>query len=591
MKTAKLKENNGFAIVSVVFLLFVLSLMGTAMFMYSVTSLRSVRYLSDRKKAEYLAQAGVEAASYAYQLAVKSNESTAGQLIAGTSADGSIIDSNRVYLVYTTAQGYQYVGSQADGTCSGSYSDDEIMGYYEVQIESKPNNRVEKSIQNSAVENNLQNGGSNGQGFKQYLVEINEGQRVFTAVGHTYGSNATATKKAYIAEPAQALNTYYDMNTGIIDGSIGSRTKTLTYTYEENGTVKTETQTVPIANTEAFSVLGEYTTGSVLNVRIDLFKNIPILGQFIGISLEHGIPINQRRIPILMGYTSGNMVLNQPDSGTVKFKEGQDNMVALVGATNVFVNTNIDVTPTRTNFNTLFLKGNNIVINGDIEMYVYGFQKMKLFQNTANLITLFTKNYCLGNVVIGTPNPEKATNMDPVNNDDVYSSYTYKLQGEGSGSYVVDEKVKGYGKCGKVFFGGDVFVNVQIPNVGTYRYKAFSSGDTYYYDDNLPAYVGAPAGFGIDLFKYFIDFAIASGKYSDNVNERLGQIMALYYSSGGQQPVSYVTGVEDTNGKATGVIKYNAMRKIDMSKFSADTYASLVPPDPTDATALNWILA
>ena len=56
MKT-KLKQNGGFAIVSVVFLLFVLSLMGTAMYMYSVTSLRSVRFLSDRKKAEYLADA------------------------------------------------------------------------------------------------------------------------------------------------------------------------------------------------------------------------------------------------------------------------------------------------------------------------------------------------------------------------------------------------------------------------------------------------------------------------------------------------------------------------------------------------------
>lgn len=585
MKTTKLKENGGFAIISVIFLLFVLSLMGTAMFMYSVTSLRSVRYLSDRKKAEYLAQAGVEAANYAYQLAVKSNDSSAGKLIAGTAADGSIINSNRVYLTYRTGTGYEYVAADTDGNCPGGYTDEEIIGYYEVEIESKPNNRVEKAIKTESVANNLGSGGANT--FKSYLVEVNEGQRVFTATGHTYGSNAAASKKAYIAEPAQALNKYYDMQTGIIDGSVGSGTKTLTYT-DENG--NTTTQSVPIAKTEAFSVLGEYKTGTQLNFKAELFKNIPIIGKYIGIDINANIPITQRTIPILMGFTSGNMMLNEPESGTIKFKENQDNIVSFIGATNVFVNSNIDVTPSRKFFNTLYLKGNNIVINGDIEMYVYGFQKMRLFQNSMNLINLFRENHCLGNVVIGTPNQETATNMDPVTTDSIYRSKIYKLN-EATGTYTVEKETNGFGKCGKIFFGGDVFVNVEIPNVGIYRYKAFAAGDTYYYDDNLPSAVGSPAGYGIDLFKYFIDSAVASGRYSDNVNERLGQVMALYYSSGDRTPVNYVTGIEDKDGKPTGAITYNSMRKIDMSKYSQDTYASLIPPDPTDATALNWVLA
>ena len=584
MKT-RLKENDGFAIISVVFLLFVLSLMSTAMFMYSVTSLRSVRFLSDRKKAEYLAQAGVEAASYAFQLAVKSQDAQAGKLIAGTTAEGSIIDSNRVYLTYQTGVGYQYVAAKEDGSCSGSYSDDEILGYYEVSIESKPINRVDKTISNEKVESNLGSGGENS--FKQYLVELSEGQRFFTAVGHSNGNNATARKKAYISEPAQALATYYDVKTGIIDGSMGTGTKTITYT-DANG--KSETQTVPLAKNEAFSVLGEYTTGSQLNVDISLFNNIPILGKYIGITLQKAIPITKRTIPILMGFSSGNMILNQPESGTIKFKEKQDNMVVMIGSENLFLNSNVDVTPSRTYFNTLFLKGNNIVINGDIEMYVYGFQKMRLFQNSANLLTLFAKNYCLGNVVIGTPSPATATNMDPVSNNSIYRSVVYKLN-ESTGIYEKDKEVNGYGKCGKIFFGGDVFVSLDIPNVGTYRYKVFSAGDTYYYDDDLPAYVGGPTGYGIDLFKYFIDNAVASGKYSDNVNERLGQVMALYYSSGGKEPVSYVTGIENAEGKPTGTIIYNAMRKIDMKKFSQDTYASLIPPDSTDVTSLNWVLA
>lgn len=583
MKT-RLKENDGFAIVSVVFLLFVLSLMSTAMFMYSITSLRSVRFLSDRKKAEYLAQAGVEATSYAFQLAVKSQEPEAGKLIANTTADGSIIDSNRVYLTYQTGIGYKYVEANADGSCSGSYSDDEIIGYYEVSIESKPVNRVEKTISNEKVASNLGSGGENS--FKPYLVEVSEGQRFFTAVGHSSGG-ASARKKAYISEPAQALAKYYDVKTGVIDGSTGSGTKTLTYT-DANG--NKETQAVPLAKNEAFSVLGEYTTGSQLNIDISLFNNIPILGKYLGITLQKPIPITKRTIPILMGFSSGNMILNQPDSGTISFKPNQDNMVAMIGSENLFLNSNVDVTPSRTYFNTLFLKGNNIVISGDIEMYVYGFQKMRLFQNSANLLTLFAKNYCLGNVVIGTPNPETATNMDPVSNNSIYSSVIYELN-ESTGIYEKKGQVNGYGKCGKVFFGGDVFVNVEIPNTGTYRYKVFSAGDTYYYDDNLPAYVGGPTGYGIDLFKYFIDSAVASGKYTENVNERLGQVMALYYSSGGKVPVSYVTGIETADGKPTGAVIYNAMRKIDMKEFSQDTYASLIPPDSTDVASLNWVLA
>ena len=59
-------------------------------------------------------------------------------------------------------------------------------------------------------------------------------------------------------------------------------------------------------------------------------------------------------------------------------KEKQDNIVSFVGMNDLFVNTDIDVTPTKKNYNIMFLKGNNIVINGDIEIFAYGF-----YRNTA----------------------------------------------------------------------------------------------------------------------------------------------------------------------------------------------------------------
>ena len=221
MKT-KLKENGGFAIVSVIFLLVVLSAMATVMFIYSVTSLQSVRFMSDRKKAEYLAQAGVESASYAFQLAVKSNNDDATKLIVDTSDDGKIINSNKVYMIYSGGA-YQYV----DEATAQSHPDNEIIGYYEVEIESKPFNFVQKAIKNEKISSDLSSGAENT--FTQYLVELSESQRVFTATGHAYGNdNAVAKKKAYISEPAQGLGRYYDAETGIIDASLSGTNKTLT---------------------------------------------------------------------------------------------------------------------------------------------------------------------------------------------------------------------------------------------------------------------------------------------------------------------------------------------------------------------------
>ena len=99
---SRLKQNGGFALTAVIALLFILSLMGTAMYAYTMTSLRTVRFLSDRKKAEYLAQAGAEAASYAYQLAVnnKGTDSDVNEFIVETSEDGDKIETNKIYLIW-----------------------------------------------------------------------------------------------------------------------------------------------------------------------------------------------------------------------------------------------------------------------------------------------------------------------------------------------------------------------------------------------------------------------------------------------------------------------------------------------------------
>ena len=585
MKT-KLKQNGGFAIISVVFLLFVLSLMGTAMYLYSVTSLRSVRFLSDRKKAEYLAQSGVEAASYAYQLAVSSsgNVAAANTLINSTNTEDATMQSNTVYLVYDRSASennhYKYVKD----TNISSYSDDQIIGYYTVKITSA----VEKSVANI-----LQEDSNSVSGLSSYPVEINESQRIIEATGHVgkEGQGGVgANKKAYLSEPVQALGKYYN-NDGVIDGGVTNQKKTIEFT-DENGTDKSVQ--VPIASNSNFEVLGTYKTGSTLMIKISLFNNIPFIGKYIGIENSYPIELDSQTVPILMAYTTGNMIMNQPyESGRYKditFKSNQSNMVSFIGKKNLFLNSSVDVTPSKTCFNVLYLRGDTIVLNGDVEIYVYGFNRAsssllgRLFgQNMTSLYQAISGNYCWSTVVIGTSNIQTATEVDPVHTG------VFTLAPEISSSGVTYPSDGGYGRCGKIFFGGNVFINIQIPNVGNYRYKAFNAGDTYYYDDNLPQYQGGKEGYGIDLFKYFVDYSIATKRYSDNVLSRFAEVMGMYYSTTDKTPTTYVIGDEN------GAVTYNSMRKIERNNsgtfvYPQDTFKSLVPPDPTDGTSLTWVL-
>lgn len=590
---SKLKQDCGFAIIYVIFFLFVLSLMGTAMYLYSISSLRSVRYLSDKKKAEYLAQAGVEASSYAYQLAINSGDSDAVTLVSSTATDEAnknVINTNYVYLVYRN--GYKYVSfAQLSG-----YNDEEIIGCYKVKITTKLDVTPTKLLKETE---------GNVSGFEAYWTQIKESQRYFEATGYALNGKptsdtvanvqqkiiASAVKKAYISEPVQALGRFYNdkdnepysgLKSGVIDGAVSGKK---VIKDDEGNNVN-----VDKAKMDNYEVLGKYQTGTELTLKVDLFKNIPLIGKYIGISYENKITIASQTVPILMAYTTGNMIMNAPQSGTISFKQNQSNMVSFVGKSNLFLNSDLDVTPSKGYFNIMYLRGNNIVINGDIDIYVYGFTRstFKLFQNVTNIYNAIAGNYAWSTVVIGTAEQESVDADDPAKvQANVYRRrVTDKNGNEVTGT---NGSKDGYGMCGKVFFGGNVFINLQVPNVGTYRYKAFSAGDTYYYDDNLPQQCGGRAGYGIDLFKYFVDYSIATKKYSDNVLERFAEVMGLYYSSSGSNstPTTYVLGTETGNGEED--LTYCAMRKIDRVKYK-DGYKALIPPTQADDTSLRWVL-
>lgn len=520
----RLKQNGGFALTAVIALLFILSLMGTAMYAYTMTSLRTVRFLSDRKKAEYLAQAGAEASAYAYQLAVnnRGSDSDVNEFIVETSEDGDKIETNKIYLIWNRAASpaaYQYVTEAGLAACT----DKEIIGYYQVEITNIVETKKGKFLKTETK--------PDGSGIiAEEEVEMIDKQRRFVSKGYAVKGNdindvVPATVTARISEPVQGLGTFYDndgANAGIID---------------------------PISNDE-FTKLGTVRLPSNLSLKTKHFGTFTI-------------NIGERSTPAKLGYSSGNLILNAPTTGTIKMKQNQDNIVSFVGMRDLFVNTNIDVTPTKKNYNIMFLKGNNIVINGDIEIFAYGFYRNTLTKLGANLGMIgdaIRGKYRFSTVVLGTPNSETAAITDPINNS-VYS----------------------LGRCGKVFFGGDVYVNIEMPNVGVYRYKAFSAGDVYYFDDNAPQNTGSENEYGIDLLKYFLDYSIATNKYSKNVLNRFADLIEIYYQTAdGDTPTQYVT------GDGAGNITKNLMRKIDVDNNARDTYSSIIPPDPTDSSSLMW---
>lgn len=523
-------DNKGFALTGVMVILLILTFMGASLYAYSMISLRSVRFLSDQKKADYLARAGVEASSYAYKLAVDSNDTNAKKLIVDSANAGDEITAEPVYLTYKkgSSNPYEYV-SKAVADSRLSDSSYEVIGYYDVTIINRTEERTVNFLQTD-TENNI----------TAYPTTINDKQRRFKCVGHALSGEtvtASSTRFGHMSEPVQGSGLFYDSdgaNAGVIDGSA-------------NGTTATN---------KNFSVIGQYVSDSQLSLKTHFMGTLVI-------------NVGSRTVPLIMGYSSGNMILNAPTDSNgnnlpIKFKDNTDNIVTFAAVNDLFVKSDIDVTSQDSHFNVMTLKGNNIVIEGDIEISVYGFTQnsaLNLINNISTVAQALQGKYRLSTVVLSTPDFNSSTVIDPKN------TATTSL-----------------GRCGRVYFGGNVYVNITMPNVGTYRYKAFSAGDAYYFKDSIDADGdGVEEAYSIDLLKYFLDDAIANKRYSEDILNRFQDLIGLYYTDGDKAPEPYVV----VNPNNNNVILSDSMRKIDRDKYG-DPYRDLVPPDPTDASTLSW---
>ncbi|MDO4831418.1 MAG: hypothetical protein Q4A46_08080, partial [Clostridia bacterium] len=435
MKT-KLKQNGGFAIVGVIFLLLVLSLLGTAMFAYSVTSLRSLRFSTEGKKAEYLAKAGVEVAAYAYQTAFSDMNKTGidpsyGKFISDINGLDGEAESEPVYLIWNgdTAK-YEFLSTDPNSSGLENFV---YIGYFTVKIETE-----ELEFINT---------------YKPEETIVGQAKQ-FVATGHS-GKNGT-TYVSYGFFP---------------DSTSGAGKKF----YTDDGFIQFPTDSTP-SNKDSYTPYASM-ADSPFKIEIRRFFTTKFFKWLTG---QDSFNLADIYIMPFGAVSAGNFVLDKPaNSDTIRFYAGQSGYSATAGNTlnyngskydsssnycnsvvfaagdSIFVQANLDVTPAKGGLNAISLSGQNIVVNGNIEMYVYCLPDTSNQTLIRSIVNTATKGYGLGKVILGVPviwDADASNGPDQPKGKKVpQPAYTDSL-GNGilSGASFMS--------AGKVYFGGNVTV-------------------------------------------------------------------------------------------------------------------------------------
>lgn len=563
----KMKDNSGFALVGVLVLLMVLSLMGTAMYSYSISSLRSVRFSSEAKKAEYLAKAGVEAAAYAYQSAINQADGTGTAKQKALSAfiddmgeNGQTAESSPVYLAWNkTAKEYQFLSDKPTDTELYDY-----VGYYTVVMET-----VQLEYTNPYADANA---------TKEERTIMGHAKQ-FQAVGHSGKNNAVASAKGYIPDPSIGSSMGYYNEKGIIQYPSGAN----------NSNPDTVEPYSKVGSTETIEIKRAYTTRF-----------------FRWLTGNETFNIGSIQYTPYVAAAAGNMILSHPkdeNSDTIRFPQsraeangGADsgffrqrtNSVAFASREGVFVQANLDTTPTYGNFNAVYLVGKDIVINGNIEMYAYCIPTNANQTLIWSIFNTLSGGFGVGKVIVGVPTETSESGGGNVPT----APYSGKVLSEAN-----------FDTAGKIYFGGNVTVTIEVANEGKHRYRAFKAGDVYYYDAEAKvvtsngmqetSQAGSKNVYGVDLLQYFLEKSIVDSEnatgdntkfvYGAKTVQRFKKILEFYYKdysgseSGTYSPTLYT-------GSSSSDI--NAMYVVPTDEVSR--YTELVPPDPFGASTLVW---
>lgn len=544
---SRLNNNNGMALTMVMVILVVLTFMGTAMYAFSMQSLDVVRWGTSRKKAEYISRAGIEAAAFAYQ---DTELSTSDTTTTNYNYSVRFIEaSKRKYVV--AKNGNDIVIQYTDDTGSTRiYNENEIDERTQI---------VTNWIYMCAYDSNIDTTDK----VKQKVVYVDGGS----------GEEPSPPAREYvgcfkvtISDKPQLVhtNTTCTLADGCEDSSHWRVENYKQFVSIGKSGDKSSVRTASVVSTNYANTWLDDTGHIDLETAMADDNSISRVGTLkMSYPAWFGVVQKESSLDMYSGVSMGNLSVNNSSENDMKFKEYGSNSAAFVGMNNLFIGSGIDVTPTRPgysglspnapNINMLYLSGNNIVVDGNINMYAY------YFSNNwwTNIWSTLSGNIRLGTVIINAPSSVETTVDDPLP----------KSKG-------------GLGQCGKIFFNGDVYVTIGTRNSGSKRYKIFSAGDVCYFDARFQSTNNTSGNvvYGIDLLKYFLDTSIENNRYTASVRGQFKKIIEYYYSS-------TFTNTYTTRHTATTT---PSLRVIDVKKGGADKITDLIPPTKSDASYIIW---
>ena len=572
-----LNNKDGMALPMVLVLMAIVMVMSTGLAVLAYNSYVSVRWMDEEKQAYYLARAGVEAASYAYQDAVanpNSDEKTRLVKVGENGGDDAIITSSKVYAYYTNSNanantvwdGFEFSLDAASTENPGYF------GYFEVKI-GNGNDLVR--VANAEKES----------GFEEVETPV----KVFQSTAHV--GEVARVVYGYIS-PAETITgtTLYD-DDGILKREVGvgafTKKDELIINYE---TLNTD---MNINEEDGFiTKLGKWAESIFKGFLNQVYKQLANAKDGDGNYLFPNFPRN-RHIDMYSKISDTTLVLTKPaNSKVIKGgpktgdsavgKDGAqnygDNFYVISSGGNLFLqDVGVDATPEKGQYNSIGLFGDQIIIDGNIILYAYITNPDSLTGNAlAGTVSLLGNRFCLGTVMLG--------------HGRVYDKNDSKLF---TGKGITDENGNDVA-ANKVYFNGNVVLKLYVQGTGVETYRIFNAGDMAYfygsYSDTTEIQTNQgkkqKESTGIDLLKYFVDAVLADRDgyhiYGDAVKDKMQMIKDIYY---GSDTDSYFKGNTVLFKRLAVTTDMNGSVLVNGEKGRIQ---EIVPPMPSSSTTISW---
>lgn len=509
---SSLKNKDGAALPLVLVAMLILTMFGTVLYMLAWNSFMTVRNMNAQKRAYFFSRAGVEFAAYAYQVAdgQSADEPEASHLITFSDTENAIIKTNKLYVIPDSDAGTgKWKGLSFSATPTST-----AIGEIEVQI---------------------------GNGIAYIDVTDADGKTTKT---ESKVKSFRSCARSYISTPevdSNGIITNADTIESVVQYTSAYLSTTETAEplsfYDEDGVLSTASYTA--ADVDSGRVTSADKKSKFLKVSKDvdingtdvtpssnrrffIFRFIEVLRKSIIKRIFERFYGSSVTVDLYIKTADGNLILSKPDkSNLIKTRDKAHNYYIFATPEDLFLqNCGLNVVPTKGNYNSVGLYGDEIVIDGDIVMGVYYVKTAGFGSGTSAIIDTIGNRYRVGTVMLGEGSNYLTTRSDPV----PINKGGLKFDGVTV-------------PANKVYFNGNVYVKIFNQGGATETYRVFSAGDMAYfyggYSEDGSIDGTEVSAKGIDLLKYFLD-AVIDGQggfnYGSALVEKAKAINELYYT-------------------------------------------------------------